>query len=84
MLIQNTSILFPGHLNISEMYCERGWQMNLSHSYTIAKGHDEICASEWETFQEVTVKIRVPSTSVKRFVNQQILKEKIQQHSITL
>ena len=50
------------------MPCDRIWLINLSSCNTSARGTDEICLSGCE----IIVNFRVPSTTDKQSVNEQI------------
>ena len=54
------------------MSCDRIWLINLSYCNTIARGNDEICLSVYEIFLQVTVNFRVPPSTDKQSVNEQI------------
>ena len=58
--------------------------INLWYCSTSARGNDEICLSVCEILLQVTVHFRVPPSTDKQFVNQQISREKTKQHSIIL
>ena len=65
------------------MPCDRIWLINLSFCNTSARGKDEICLSVCEILLQVTVNFRVPPSTDKQFVNQQIPREKKQNNTVS-
>ena len=70
------------------MPCYTIWLVNLSYCNTSARGKDEICLSVYEILLLVTVNFRVPLSTDKQSVNDQIpiykKTNKPKQQSVTL
>ena len=66
------------------MPCDRIWLINLSYCNTSARGNDELCLSVCEIILQGTLNFRVPLSTDKQSVNEQIPKEKTKQHNIIL
>ena len=66
------------------MPCTRIPLINFKYCNTSERGNDAICLSVCEILLQVTVNFRVPSSTDKQFVNQQIPKEKTKQYSMIL
>ena len=72
--------VFSGDLNNSMMPCDRIWLINLSYCNTSARGNDEMCLSLCEIILQGTVNFRVPLSTDKQSVNEQIPENKTTQY----